>query len=263
MDYYQTLGVAKNATPDEIKKAYRKLASQHHPDRGGDTAMFQSIQAAYDTLSDPQKRVNYDNPPPQFNGFHQQGGFPFNFGQHDINDIFGQFFRQPQRPQQRIYTVTIFVTLEQIAKGDQTTVQIQSPQGQKIIKIDIPKGIDDGAVVRYDGIMPDGLLQVNFRQHRHAFFERRALDIYYTADISVFDLVIGSKIIVPTIMGKELEITIDARTRPNSTLRLNGHGLIGQHGVGDQYVVLKPTMPDTIDDEIIRVLEKYRNVNTT
>ena len=93
MDHYQTLGVAKNATPDEIKKAYRKLASQHHPDRGGDTARFQTIQAAYDTLSDPQKRAQYDNPPPQFNGFNpQQNGFDFHFGS-GFPDIFGQFFR--------------------------------------------------------------------------------------------------------------------------------------------------------------------------
>lgn len=261
MDYYQTLGVAKTATSDEIKKAYRKLASQHHPDRGGDTAKFQSIQVAYDTLSDPQKRSAYDNPQTQFNGMNQ-GGFNFNFGPQGFEDIFGQFFRQSSRPQQRIYTVTVFVTLEQIAKGEHQTVHLNTPNGPQLFKIDLPKGIDDGAIVRYDGLLPDGLLQVNFRQHKHPHFDRRGLDIYYTADVSVFDLVIGKKIIVPTIVGKELEITIDPRTRPNSTLRLNGHGLVSQQGQGDQYVIIKPVMPESIDDEIIRVLEKYRNVNT-
>ena len=63
-DYYATLGVSKTATPDEIKRAFRKLASQHHPDKGGDTAKFQSIQAAYDTLGDAAKRAAYDNPAP-------------------------------------------------------------------------------------------------------------------------------------------------------------------------------------------------------
>jgi DnaJ-class molecular chaperone len=67
--HYQTLGVAKTATPDEIKKAYRKLASKHHPDKGGDTATFQKIQTAYDTLIDPNKKNQYDNPSQQFN-FH-------------------------------------------------------------------------------------------------------------------------------------------------------------------------------------------------
>lgn len=263
MDHYQTLGVDRNATPDEIKKAYRKLASQHHPDRGGDTAKFQSIQVAYDTLSDPQKKAAYDSPQSQFNGFNpQQGGFHFNFGGPQFEDIFGQFFRQQARPQKRIYTATIFVTLEQIAKGEQQTVHLNTPSGPQLFKIDLPRGIDDGAVVRYDGLLPDGLLQVNFRQHSHPLFDRRGLDIYYTVDVSIFDLVIGKKIIVPTILGKELEITIDPRTRPNSTLRLNGHGMVTQQGQGDQYVIIKPVMPESIDDEIIRVLEKHRNVNT-
>lgn len=260
MDHYQTLGVAKNATPDEIKKAYRKLASQHHPDRGGDTATFQTIQSAYDTLSDPDKRAMYDNPQPQFNNM---GGFNFDFGAGPgFNDFFSQVFRHQSRPQQRIYTVTIFLTLEQVARSESQTVHVSTPQGAKLLKIDLPKGIDDGAIVRYDGLLPDGALQVNFRMHRHKHFERRNLDLYYDCDISMFDLIIGTKIIIPTILGKELEITIDPRTRPNSTLRLSNHGIIGPHHTGDQYVVLKPKLPDIIDDEIIRVLEKYRDVNT-
>ena len=64
--HYETLGVTKDASPDEIKKAFRRLASQHHPDKGGDTKKFQEIQAAYDVLSDPQKKEAYDNPAPQF-----------------------------------------------------------------------------------------------------------------------------------------------------------------------------------------------------
>ena len=64
MDYYETLGVNHTTQPDEIKKAYRKLASQHHPDKGGDTKKFQDIQKAYEVLSDPQKKHEYDNPNP-------------------------------------------------------------------------------------------------------------------------------------------------------------------------------------------------------
>jgi len=263
MDHYQTLGVAKNATPDEIKKAYRKLASQHHPDRGGDTARFQTIQAAYDTLSDPQKRAQYDNPPPQFNGFNpQQNGFDFHFGS-GFPDIFGQFFRQQSAPQQRIYTATVFVTLEQIAHGDKHPIHLNTPQGSKLYEIVIPKGIDDGGVVRYDNLLPDGPLQVNFRQHRHPLFERRMLDLYYHQDISIFDLVIGRTMIIPTIYGKELEINVQPRTKPNTTLRLNGHGLSNNVGTGDQYVILRPVLPEQISDNLIRVLEQEQKLNTT
>ena len=67
-DYYNTLGVHRGADQDEIKQAFRRMAAQHHPDRGGDTATFQEVQAAYATLSDPEKRQQYDNPQPQFGG---------------------------------------------------------------------------------------------------------------------------------------------------------------------------------------------------
>jgi DnaJ-class molecular chaperone len=77
MDHYSTLGVDRNASPEDIKRAYRKLASQHHPDKGGDKTRFQDIQVAYDTLSNPDKRSQYDNPMPQ--GFHQHGGMPPGF----------------------------------------------------------------------------------------------------------------------------------------------------------------------------------------
>ena len=86
-NHYNTLGVDRNSSPDEIKKAYRKLASQHHPDKGGDTATFQNIQTAYDILSDPQKRQHYDNPQPQgFGGFSgSPGGFQFHTQGFDFN----------------------------------------------------------------------------------------------------------------------------------------------------------------------------------
>ena len=107
-DHYATLGVAKTATPDEIKQAFRRLASKNHPDKGGSTEKFQAIQAAYDTLGDTAKRAAYDNPAPQFSGF--GSGPHFN-----MNDIFGQMFGGSslfgQRRQNHIRT-TIWTTLE-------------------------------------------------------------------------------------------------------------------------------------------------------
>ena len=132
MDHYQTLGVEKTATPDEIKKAYRKLASKHHPDKGGDTAMFQKVEEAYRVLSDPQQRQQYDNPQPQFNGF--PGGFHFNAGggMDDIfNSIFGQMHRQ-HRPQNPSYKTVIFFTLEDSYNGNEQTVTLNTHTGQQI-----------------------------------------------------------------------------------------------------------------------------------
>ena len=120
-DHYATLGVAKDASQDEIKKAFRKLASQHHPDKGGDTVKFQEIQAAYDVLGDPEKRRQYDNPSPGWVGSGQPGGFSFNFGTGPqfnadfFNQMFGQGFGQPQR--QSHVRMTVWINLEEVARG--------------------------------------------------------------------------------------------------------------------------------------------------
>ena len=91
---YETLGVPKGASDEEIKRAYRKLAAKHHPDRGGDTAKFQEIQSAYETLSDPQKRHQHDNPNPFGQGFQgHPNGFEFHFGGGGPEDLFAQFFQ--------------------------------------------------------------------------------------------------------------------------------------------------------------------------
>jgi DnaJ-class molecular chaperone len=177
MDHYNTLGVAKTAGPDEIKKAYRKLASQNHPDKGGDTAKFQEIQTAYDTLSDPQKRQQYDNPQPQFHGFHGRGQPGFQGG-FDFNDIFGQVFRNhSQQPQQQIFRTMVIINLEQVYTGGEEVLKLQTPNGTNVIKIDIPKGIQEGGQVKYENVIPGAGLMVEFRVRPHLRFERRMNDL--------------------------------------------------------------------------------------
>ena len=139
-DHYATLGVPRTATPDEIKRAFRRLASQHHPDKGGDTRKFQEIQAAYDTLGDAVKRADYDNPRPQFSGF--PGGAQFN-----MNDIFGQMFGQgfgQQRRQPNFVRMTLWIRLHDVAQGGNRPVAIGTAQGQQTIEVEIPLGINDG-----------------------------------------------------------------------------------------------------------------------
>jgi DnaJ-class molecular chaperone len=254
MDHYQTLGLAKNASPDEIKKAYRKLASQNHPDKGGDTAKFQNIQTAYDILSDPNKRQQYDNPMPQgMHGF--PPGFQFHTGGMNINDIFGQMFGQGNpftQNQPQMLRTQINVELMDAYKGGSHVLKVQTPNGVKVIDIDIPKGVNDGTQLRYDNILEGASLIVEFRLLNDLKFERRGKDLLCNHSISVLDLIVGTAFEFVTISGKVLEVTIPPKTQPFMQLKLSGQGMPiqGSPLFGDQIILLKPFMPDTIPTEI-------------
>ena len=255
MDYYKILGVSKTATQQEIKQAYRRLAAKHHPDRGGNTEDFQKIEEAYRTLSDDSKRQQYDNPRNQFNDF---GGFSFGAGFNPFEEIFQQFNKQRQ---QRIYTVTVFVTLEQVSTGAMETIHVNTPAGGKTFQISIPKGIEDGQRINYENLMPDGILQITFRIHKHYKFERQGLNLYCHTDVSIFDLILGTTISISTIYNQTLEINIAPKTKPGSTLRIPGHGLEKPNGRGDQYILINAIIPDKISDQLLTALEKERNTN--
>ena len=264
MDYYKTLGVNRNASPDEIKKAYRKMAAQHHPDKGGDTAMFQKIQEAYDTLSDPQKRQQHDNPNP-FGGMNMNmnfGGNPFNFHftqqGFDVNDLFGQMFhghRQPQKPQ---YRTTVTITLEQVYNGGEQQLQFNDQGKNTTVKIDIPRGVENGTTLKYDNLLKDAILFIDFRVLPHNKYQRQGTELICEQDISILDLIVGTSFKFTTISGKSLDVTIKPQTNPNSTLRIPGEGLPRQYGYGDQLIVLKPYMPDIIDNRIIDSIKNFK-----
>ena len=259
MDHYNTLGVAKNATPEEIKKAYRKLAAQHHPDRGGNTAEFQKVQQAYDTLSDPEKRRQYDMPGPQgfTGGF--PGGFSFNVNGFDINDIFSQFFgQQTQRPHMPSYRTMVNISLEQAYNGDKQVLQLNTHNGPEIIEIQIPKGVQHGQSIRYDNLMKNSILVVDFRIFPHSKFEREGSNLFSVHEIDVLDLIIGTEFEFTAISGKKLTVVVPPQTQPNNRLRLSGEGMPTNTGFGDQYIVLKPYVPAIINKEIIDIILKYK-----
>jgi len=256
MDYYNTLGVQKNASQDDIKKAYRKLASKHHPDRGGDANEFKKVQEAYETLSDSQKRQQYDNPQPQFH--HHQ----FN----DLNDIFNnfeaQFRRAPHGHQRRtpVYRTQINVTLQEAYDGAQKVIQVGTPTGTKVITINVPKGVETGDQIRYDKIIENGTLVAVFNVLRDHRYDRRGNHLYAEVKMSVLDLITGTKIQFKTINGKTLDVTIKPKTQPFQQIKLTGYGMTTKTGhIGDQFLLINPYIPDIIDSEIINAIEQSRN----
>lgn len=242
-DHYQTLGVAKTATADEIKAAYRKLASKHHPDRGGDTKAFQDIQLAYDTLADPQRRQQYDH-----------ASTPH---QPHLNDIFNMFsngFPQGRVVQQ--YNFVLQFTLDQVLNPVSKTLQLNTPRGQQFIEITIPAGAEHGQVLRYDNVIPDSVIFANIIVHQHPYYNRQGNNLHSTVQIDVFDLIVGTTISFNTIYGTELAITVPPATAANSEMRLPGHGIRTATGNGDQYILLQPVIPAKISDSLLSEIKK-------
>ena len=257
-DHYAALGVARNATPDEIKKAFRKLASQHHPDKGGDTRKFQEIQAAYDTLGDVTKRQQYDNPAPQFAGM--PGGAQFNMG-----DIFSQMFGgHPgfggQHPRRNHMRMSLWITLKDVSTGGHRQVAVGSPQGQSTIEIDVPQGINDGDMVQYAGLAPGGQdLVIEFRIHPHPQFRRDGLNLTVDYKASVWDMILGGDTTVVNLDGNQLVVAIPPLTDNNTTLRLRGRGLQDRKGAtGDLFIRLHAQLPRSISPELLAAIQQHR-----
>lgn len=257
-DHYAALGVARTATPDEIKRAFRKLASQHHPDKGGDTKKFQEIQAAYDTLGDAAKRQQYDNPAPQFAGM--PGGAQFNMG-----DIFAQMFGghpgfAGQHPRRNHARMSLWITLRDVLTGGHRQVAVGSMAGQSTIEIDIPLGIDDGDMVQYQGLAPGGQdLVIEFKIHPHPQFRRDGLNLIVDHKCSVWDMIQGGDTTVNHLDGNQLLVTVPPLTDNGTTLRLRGRGLGDRKGnKGDLFVKLHALLPRSISPELIEAIQKHR-----
>lgn len=257
-NYYETLGVTQTASPDEIKRAYRRLASQHHPDKGGNKQQFQEIQKAYDILGDKQKRAEYDNPM-------SQRGFDFSNGQFDfesIFDIFGTRFQQHpgrQRQTQRAM-MSLWVTLRDVALGGRRTVSIGTQQGTQAVEIDIPAGIEDGASVQYPGIGPGGIdLIITYRIHPDPKWLRKGLTLHTEHVVPIWDLILGCDTTIRDIEGTTLSLTIPAGTQPGTTMRLRGRGISPKQGQpGDLLVLIQTQIPANIPEELLTEIKKNR-----
>ena len=280
MDHYSTLGVAKNATPDEIKKAYRKLASQHHPDKGGDKVKFQEVQAAYDTLSDPAKKEQYDNPQPQFGqgggGFYGQGvppGFEdvlsqmFGSGGNPFGDIFGRRQQQPQR--NRNLSLQTQITLEDSHSGKNLTVSVMLPSGrEQVCEIKIPKGIQDNTTLRLAGMgddsmpnMPRGDIHLTVHVQPHSVFQRQGDDLVCRLQVGAIDAIVGKTYNIDTIDKRTLEIAIKPGTQPGTVMAAHGYGMPSINDnrfIGRMLIQIEVIIPTNLTEE---QLSKLREIN--
>ena len=255
MDYYSTLGVNKSSTQEDIKKAYKKLAMKFHPDRNnGDDIQFKKIQEAYDVLGDPIKRQQHDNPKPT------QQPFGFNVNSADFDSMFSQFFggRPNTHNQKQTFRTQVTVSLVDAFKGSTHVLQLSTPAGIKVINITIPPGIETGDSIRYDDVIENAILLVQFVVLPDLRFERRGNDLYSNYSISVLDLIVGTKFKFTTIDQRILEVKVNPKTQPYMQLKIPKTGMPDKRGEhGDQFILLKPYIPDNISHELITAINNH------
>lgn len=280
MDHYTTLGVSKTATPEEIKKAFRKLASQHHPDKGGDTKKFQEIQAAYDVLSDPAKRQQYDNPAPQHHEFHFNGGMPGGFedvfsqifgGGSPFGDIFGRAHHQQQQPRRnRHLSLQAAISLEDAFTGKDLTVSVTLPSGkEQVCEIKIPKGIRDGTTLRLAGMgddsvpnAPRGDIHLTVTIQPHEKFQRHGDDLLTILEVDAVDAMLGKTYRIDTLGGTTLEVKVNPGTQPGTTLAAHGYGMpnmADNRFVGRLLMQVNIKIPTDLTDEQKTKLQEIFN----
>jgi curved DNA-binding protein len=252
-DHYAALDVQRTATAAEIKQAFRKLASQHHPDKGGDTAKFQAIQAAYAVLGDEQKRAEYDNPRPQFSG----SGPNFN----DIFEMFGARFGPEgfqQHQQARASRIQLWISLEDVARGGPRMINIAN----HTVEIVIPAGIEDGDNVRYSGIGPNGTdIIALFRVTPNPKWQRNGADISTEIAISIWDLILGTELTLNTLTGNTVQITIPPNTQPGTVMRVRGYGLPRKQSTqrGDIMIRTQARLPESISEQLREHIKRTRD----
>jgi len=279
MDYYSILGVPKGASEDEIKKAYRKLAMQHHPDRGGDQAQFQKIQEAYNTLGDSGKRQEYDHPQPQ------GGGFQFHFNSGDpFADIFSQFgfggpggdpfaqMRQQSQRRNKDLRIRINLTLAETLQEQTKTISVQTTTGERqTVNVQIPRGVNTGTSIKYPGLgdnmfntLPRGDLYVTFVVEEDPLYSINGMDLVYRLQISVVDAMLGTTADVPSLEGRVFNINIPAGTAPGTKLRIPNQGLyhLDHNGQirGSLIVSVEITVPRASTPEQINLLLRLKEI---
>lgn len=270
-DYYKILGVAQTASQEEIKKAYRKLANTHHPDKGGDQNKFKDISVAYDTLSDPAKRADYDR--------QSQGGPHVNFRSGGFEDIFGghspfgshfhDIFGRSQRLKNRDLNIQCHLSLLDSFLGKQLEANYTLPNGKvQSVVINVPPGIESGDTIAYSGLgddtipnIPKGNLKVTFIVKPDTQFKRVNDDLYTTVSINPIEAMIGCKKQIRTITGESMMLEIRAGVETGTEFAKAGAGFKNVHTrqVGRFVPVIKIDGLAVIDPDIIKELQEINS----
>jgi len=269
MDYYELLGVPRNATDSELKKAYKKQSMQHHPDRnGGSDEKFKQINEAYSALKDPQKRQMYDQygtADPQQAQAQQQSHFSNAFGGANFEDIFGQMFgaNPNMRRHMRNQDITIGadIDLEDIVTGKEVIATYRLPSGrEETVEIKLPPGVQAGDRIRYAGMgsdahsqAPRGDLHVLIRVRKHPEYTQDGINLYIDKKLNLFDFILGTNITIQTIHGRTLSVNVPAGSNPGTVFSVGGQGLPNrrQGQTGNLYIKVNGVTPK-INDELLR-----------
>jgi len=265
MDYYSILGVPKNASEKDLKKAYKKASMQHHPDRGGDEAKFKEINEAYSTLRDPQKRAMYDNPQPRFDTSQMHGAQGF-------EDIFGSMFggHHRARPQNPDVRLRVKLDLEEVLTGKKVIAAYRLRNGQEeSVNLDIPPGIHHGDTMKFpnlgDNSIPGrrGNLFVEVHINHKPNWSRNHNDLKTTINVNCLEMIVGTKTNVNTLDNKNLELTIPKGTKNGTTFSVHGYGIpdarSGQKG--KLLITIEASIPKNLKVEQVQRIREILNDN--
>ena len=282
-DFYKILGVGKSASGDEIKKKYRSLARELHPDKTkGDAALeekFKAVSEAYDILSDGKKRAEYDQARDMFErgGFRapqggqnfQGGDFSDIFGGGNPQDIFANLFggggRRGPRKGQDLQTEST-ITFKEAAFGTTLELRLSTDGGpSQTISARVPAGVNDGAKIRVKGKGSKGEagpgdLFILLHVKPHAVFSRKGENIALTVPVTFTEATLGGDIKVPTLSGEEVTLRIAPGTSNGRVLRVKGRGITKGTTVGDLLVTIEVQVPQRVEGEALEALKKYAEI---